>query len=79
MQLALCTLAARLSTFALEFIDRSFDYRPIGEERVKKLPNLIREMNEGLPKAAKLTLICFRLYAHYYIDIQNSWAKVKKK
>ena len=79
MQLALCTLAARLSTFALEFIDRSFDYRPIGEERVDKLSNLISELNKGLPKSAKLTFICFRLYAHYSVSIQIPGAKVKKK
>jgi len=79
MQLALCTLAAWLSTFALEFIDRSFDYRPIGEERINKLSNLISELNKGVPKSAKFTFICFRLYAHYYIGIQITEAKVKKK
>ena len=53
MQLTLCALAARLSTFAFELIDRAFDYGLIGEEGLNKLPNLISELNKGKPEAAK--------------------------
>jgi len=37
MELALSAFASWLSTLALELIDRSFDHRLIGEERLDKI------------------------------------------
>jgi hypothetical protein len=43
MQLALSASAGGLSTFALQFIDRSFDHRLIGEKGLNKLSDLIEK------------------------------------
>lgn len=70
MELALSASASRLSTFALEIIDRSFDHKLIGEEGLDKLPDLVGESNKRLPKSTEFLPVCLILYAHYYISIQ---------
>jgi hypothetical protein len=61
------TFTSRLSTFALQLIDRPFDHRPIGKERFDKSPDLVGQMKKALPKLTESLSIPFILYAHHLI------------
>src|SRR5512137_2283560 len=50
MKLPLGTFTPWLSAFALQFIDRPFDHRPIGEEGFHQRPHLLQELNQGVTK-----------------------------
>jgi len=47
------TFTARLSTPALQLIDRSLDHRPIGKQRFDEPLDLAAKMKQALPKPAK--------------------------
>jgi hypothetical protein len=58
------TFTSRLSTSALQLIDRPFDHRPIGKERFDKSPDLVGQMKKTLPKLTEFFSIPLALYAH---------------
>jgi hypothetical protein len=64
MELTLSTFTPRLSTSALQFIDRPFDHRPIGKEGFDQPLRLVGQMKKGLPKPTELLSVCFLLHAH---------------
>jgi len=64
MKLPTSTPTPRLSTSALQFIDRPFDHRPIGKEGFDEPLDLVGQMKKGLPKPTELLLVSFMLYAH---------------
>ena len=70
MEFALGTLTSGLSTFAFQFIDRSFDHWFLGKKGINKLTELISKIAKGLPKLTEVFSFCFALYAHYYKSIQ---------
>jgi hypothetical protein len=67
MQLPPSTFTSRLSTSALQLIDRPLDYRPVGKERFHKPPDLAGQMKKTLPKLTEFFSIPFILYAHILI------------
>jgi hypothetical protein len=71
MELALSAFAPWLSTFSLQFIDRSFDYRLIGEKRIDKLLYLLGKPTKGLPELTEFFLLGCHLYAYIFISIKN--------
>jgi hypothetical protein len=64
MELPPSTFTSRLSTLTLQLIDRPFDHRPIGKERLDDLPDLPSQMKKALPKPTDCLPISFFLYAH---------------
>jgi hypothetical protein len=58
------TFTARLSTSALQLIDRPFDHRSIGKERLDKTLDLAGQVKKSLPKLTEFLSISFLLYAH---------------
>jgi hypothetical protein len=79
MELALSAFALRFSTFSLQFIDRSFDYRRIGKKWFNNLPDLGGQSTKGLPKLAERFLIRVCLYAHILISIKIFAQNARKK
>jgi len=67
MKLTPSTFTARLTTSALQFIDRPLDHRPIGKQRLNNSFDLAGQMKKSLPKSTELLSVCFLLYAHKYI------------
>jgi hypothetical protein len=67
MQLPPSTFTSRLSTSALQLIDRPFDHRPIKKEWFDKPPDLVGQMKKTLPKLTEFRSIPFILYAHNLI------------
>jgi hypothetical protein len=67
MELPPSTFTARLSTSALQLIDRPFDHRPIRKERFDKSLDLTGQMKKGLPKPTEFLSVRLFLYAHKLI------------
>jgi hypothetical protein len=67
MELPPSTFTSRLSTLPLQLIDRPFDPRPIGEERLDDLPDLPSQMKKALSKPTDLLWVSLLLYAHKLI------------
>jgi hypothetical protein len=67
MELPPSTFTSRLSTPALQLIDRPFDHRPIGKKRFDKPPDLVGQMKKTLPKLTESLSIPLILYAHNLI------------
>jgi len=67
MQLPPSTLTARLSTSALQLIDRPFDHRSIGEERLDNPLDLASQLGKRLPKLTEFLSVLLILYAHISI------------
>jgi len=59
VKLSLGTFTPWLSAFALQFIDRPFDDRPIGKEGLNKPSHLIEELNQGAAKTREFSFCCF--------------------
>jgi hypothetical protein len=72
MQLPPSTFTSRLSTSALQLIDRPLDHRSVGEERFHKSPDLAGQMKKTLPKLTEFFSISFILYAHILIAYRYS-------
>jgi len=67
MELPPSTFTSRLSTSALQLIDRPFDHRPIRKKRFHQAPDLVGQMKKTLPKLTEFLSIPFTLYAHSII------------
>jgi len=64
VQLASSTFTSRLSTPALQLIDRSFDHGSVRKEGVNESLEIVGQMEKGLSEATEPLSIGPRLYAH---------------
>jgi hypothetical protein len=67
MELPPSTFTPRLSTSALQLIDRPFDHRLIGKERFDQGPDLPGQTEKSLPKPTEFFPVSFTLYVHSLI------------
>jgi hypothetical protein len=79
MEAALSAFTPRFSTFRLQFIDRSFDYRLVRKKGFNNMTDLVSESRKELPKPAEFFLIPGCLYAHIYISANILHKKARKK
>jgi len=64
MELSPSTFTSRLSTSALQLIDRAFDHWPIGKQSFHKSLDLAGQAKKRLPKLTEFLSVRSILYAH---------------
>ena len=79
MEFTFSTLTSRFTTLASKLIDRAFDHRLIGEERLIDFFDLIGEKSQGLAELGEFLFIFLALYAQYIISIQILAKNASKK
>ncbi len=64
MQFSPGTATSGFSASTFQFVDGPLEDRPIGEEGLDEVLDLINEMKKALPESTEFLSLGFRLYAH---------------